>query len=160
MYATFHIIGQLGSGRISLTSSGVVGCLHKTDNKDSECMAFLLVVMATLLLQSGNVERNPGPTIVGKGLFLPLNKFRYLFDFVFPESLISGLQSHSGLGLSVLVLMLNLLYVCIDSSFKSESLLCYSFGIIFVLYMCEFKTTYNRNYTSDSFALHWCYGSV
>ena len=43
-------------------------------------MAFLLVVMATLLLQSGNVERNPGPTVVGKAPFYcsaKIYEFRY-----------------------------------------------------------------------------------
>ena len=49
-----------------LTSSGSGGCVHKTEKMDGSffVMVFLLVVMATLILESGNVERNPGP--VGK----------------------------------------------------------------------------------------------
>ena len=38
--------------------------------------AFLLVVMATLLLRSGNVERNPGPTVIGKRLLLHSSFYR------------------------------------------------------------------------------------
>ena len=38
--------------------------------------AFLLVVMATLLLRSGNVERNPGPTVIGKRLLLLSSFYR------------------------------------------------------------------------------------
>ena len=59
---------------------GVVGCIHKGESRDSDCMmfmaAFLLVVMATLLLRSGNVERNPGPTVIGKRLLLHSSFYR------------------------------------------------------------------------------------
>ena len=49
-----------------LTSSGSGGCVHKTEKMVGSffVMVFLLVVMATLILESGSVERNPGP--VGK----------------------------------------------------------------------------------------------
>ena len=49
-----------------LTSSGSGGCVHKTEKMDGSFFitVYLLVVMATLILKSGNVERNPGP--VGK----------------------------------------------------------------------------------------------
>ena len=49
-----------------LTLSGGGGCVHKTEKMDGSffIMVYLLVVMATLILESGNVERNPGP--VGK----------------------------------------------------------------------------------------------
>ena len=66
---------------------GVVGCIHKGESRHSDGMMFMvafvpvvmtiLVVMATFAiwkvlfcnhLRSGNVERNPGPTVIGKRL--------------------------------------------------------------------------------------------
>ena len=46
-----------------LTSSGSGGCVHNTEKMDGSffVMVFFLVVMATLILESENVERNPGP---------------------------------------------------------------------------------------------------
>ena len=46
-----------------LKSSGGISCIHKLKKMNGSVftMVFFLVVMATLILESGSVERNPGP---------------------------------------------------------------------------------------------------
>ena len=61
-----------------LTSPVGGACVQKSEKIDGSffIMVFLLVVMATLILESGNVERNPGP--VGKSNSLYFQS--YLID--------------------------------------------------------------------------------